>query len=168
MPQPTVILISGANRGLGKGLLERYLARPNHIIIAANRDPKHSTSVALGDLAKGEGSKLVVVKVDSLIEEDAFDAVKELQTTHGIQYLDMVIANAGISAVWPTVVDVKLQDLANHMAINVYGLISLFQATKVLLKKSPSGKPIFAPMGSTAGLLRYVMLPIGAPPSPLG
>lgn len=36
---PTIVLITGANRGLGKGLLKRYLALPNHTVIAANRDP---------------------------------------------------------------------------------------------------------------------------------
>lgn len=28
---PTTVLITGANRGLGKGLLERYLSQPNHV-----------------------------------------------------------------------------------------------------------------------------------------
>jgi len=36
---PTTVLISGANRGLGKGLVERYLARDDHTVVAAVRDP---------------------------------------------------------------------------------------------------------------------------------
>lgn len=37
---PTTVLISGANRGLGKGLVERYLARENHTVVATVRDPR--------------------------------------------------------------------------------------------------------------------------------
>ncbi|KAF7552718.1 hypothetical protein G7Z17_g4124 [Cylindrodendrum hubeiense] len=149
---PTVVLITGANRGLGKGLLQRYLALPNHIVIAGNRDPGHPTSQALAELPKGEGSSLIVVKIDASVNQDAFDAVKELQKSHGIEYLDVVIANAGVSFVWPFVRDLKIADLQAHMEPNVYGVITLYQATRPLLQKS-SKEPIFAPMGSTAGCL---------------
>ena len=53
----TVVLITGANRGLGKGLLERYLGQPNHTVIAANRNPDHPSSKELGDVPKAEGSR---------------------------------------------------------------------------------------------------------------
>ena len=36
---PKIVLITGANRGLGRGLLERFLVLPDHLIIAANRNP---------------------------------------------------------------------------------------------------------------------------------
>ncbi|KAI2615380.1 hypothetical protein GGR54DRAFT_632248 [Hypoxylon sp. NC1633] len=155
---PITVLISGANRGLGKGLLERYLALPNHVVIAANRNPKHPTSQALVDLPKGEGSRLIVVKADAAVDHDAFDAVKELQESHGIEYLDVVIANAGVSYVWPAVAELKLDDLRGHMEPNVYGFVALYQATRPLLRKS-SREPMFVPMGSTAGSIAH-QLPI--------
>ncbi|KAI4866160.1 hypothetical protein F4820DRAFT_417748 [Hypoxylon rubiginosum] len=149
---PTIVLITGANRGLGKGLLQRYLALPDHVVIAANRDPAHPTSQALADLPRGEGSRLIVVKVDARVDQDAFDAVKALQESHGIDRLDVVIANAGVSYAWPAVADLKIADLKGHIEPNVYGLVTLYQATRPLLRRS-SGEPVFAPMGSTAGLL---------------
>lgn len=152
---PTIVLITGANRGLGKGLLQRYLALPDHVVIAANRDPAHPTSQALADLPRGEGSRLIVVKVDARVDQDAFDAVKALQESHGIDRLDVVIANAGVSYAWPAVADLKIADLKGHIEPNVYGLVTLYQATRPLLRRS-SGEPVFAPMGSTAGLLAYV------------
>src|ERR1700760_3250756 len=112
------VLISGANRGIGKGLLQRYLLKPNHVVIAANRDPSHATSHALEDLPKGEGSRLIVVKVDASSETDASDAVKELETSYGIDHLDLVIANAGMSNIWPTVAQLKVADLDTHMMAN--------------------------------------------------
>ncbi|XXH02710.1 hypothetical protein Hte_009095 [Hypoxylon texense] len=149
---PTIVLITGANRGLGKGLLERYLALPDHVVIAGNRDPAHPTSRALADLPKGAGSRLVVVKIDARVDRDAADAVRELREAHGIEYLDVVIANAGVSYVWPAVADLSIEDLKGHMAPNVYGLVTLYQATRPLLRRS-AREPVFATMGSTAGLL---------------
>ncbi|KAK3619209.1 hypothetical protein LTR56_024169 [Elasticomyces elasticus] len=91
---PTIILVSGANRGLGKGLAQLYLARPDHTVIAANRDHSSSSSEALSELLTGAGSRLIVVKVDALAETDAGKAVKTLTTKHGIDYIDIVVANA--------------------------------------------------------------------------
>ncbi len=149
---PTVILITGANRGLGKGLLQRYLAQPNNIVIAGNRDPAHPTSQSLADLPKGEGSRLIVVKIDASAEQDASNAVKELQDSYKIDHLDIVIANAGVSYIWPSVADVKIADLHAHIEPNVYGVIRLYQATRPLLRKSTK-TPMFLPMGSTAGCI---------------
>ncbi|KAK8099058.1 uncharacterized protein PG998_012299 [Apiospora kogelbergensis] len=148
----TTVLITGANRGLGEGLLRRYLAKPNHIVIAANRNPAHPTSQALDNLPKGKGSSLIVVKWDASVDQDAFNAVAKLQQEHDIQYLDIVIANAGVSEMCPKVVDLKLDDLRSHMAPNVYGFLVTYQATRPLLQKSSKG-PVFAPIGSTAGCI---------------
>ena len=150
----TIVLITGANRGLGKGLLERYLNLPNHTVIAANRNPDHPTSKALSDLPKAEGTKLVVVKVDATVWQDAFDAVKKLEG-RGIDHLDVVIANAGVANAYPLVADVKPVDLDEHIRPNVYGPVSLYQATRPLLRRSKK-EPIFEIMGGLAGSLKYV------------
>ncbi|KAI2463054.1 NAD(P)-binding protein [Annulohypoxylon bovei var. microspora] len=149
---PKIILISGATRGLGKGLVERYLAQPHHVVIAANRDPRAPLSQALSELPKAEGSSLVVVKLDAAVETDAADAVRELDQKHGITHLDVVIANAGISFIWPAVKDVKIADLQEHVRINVYGVVTLYQAVRPLLRRA-EGEPVFAPMGSSAGFI---------------
>ncbi|KAH6868859.1 hypothetical protein BKA58DRAFT_441284 [Alternaria rosae] len=148
----TIVLITGANRGIGLGLTERFLAKPSHTVIAAVRNPEHATAHALQDLPKGFDSQLIVVKLDACVEQDAQDAVAKLQQKHGIHHLDIVIANAGISYIYPTVAEVKITDIKAHMEPNVYGVIALYQATRELLKKS-AREPIFLPMGSSAGLL---------------
>ena len=147
---PTLVLITGANRGLGKGLLELYLAKPNHTIIAANRDPNHATSKALLDLPKASGTSLLLIKIDATSPTDPGDAVKQL-ASHGIHHLDIIIANAGIAYVYPKVSEVKVEDIQKHSVINIYGLIWLYQATLPLLKKSKS--PIWVSMGSSAGFI---------------
>ncbi|KAI2611820.1 NAD(P)-binding protein [Hypoxylon sp. NC1633] len=138
---PTVVLISGANRGLGRGLLGRYLARENHIVVAANRDPEHPTSKALGDLPAGQGSRVVIVKLDAAVESDASVAVEKLGSTIlGIDHLDLVIANAAISNVWPKVSELEGSDLNAHFKVNVLRLVWFFQATLPLLRKSANPK----------------------------
>ncbi|KAF2865592.1 hypothetical protein BDV95DRAFT_506868 [Massariosphaeria phaeospora] len=152
MAPSTTVLITGANRGIGLGLTSCFLALAGHTVIAAVRDPAHATAQALQQLSKGADSQLVVVKLDASIEQDAHDAVAELQQKHGVDHLDIVIANAGIGYIYPSVADVKIADIRNHMEPNVYGMVALYQATRALLKKSKR-EPIFLPMGSSAGLL---------------
>lgn len=147
----TVVIISGANRGLGKGLLERYLQLPDHTVIAANRNPDHPTSKELFDLPKAENSKLIVVKVDATIWQDAFEAVKSLEA-QGVDHIDIAIANAGVAYAYPSVATITQDELAGHIGPNVYGLTAFYQATRPLLRKSKK-EPIFAPMGTTAGSL---------------
>jgi len=147
----TVVLITGANRGIGLGLLKRYLQLEDHIVIAANRNPDHPTSKELSKLPTAKGTKLVVVKLDARIWQDAFDAVKTFES-RGINHLDIVIANAGIVNVYPSVAEVKHEDLIAHMESNAYSVVALYQAVRSLLQKSKK-EPIYANMGTTAGSL---------------
>ncbi|KAI1144484.1 NAD(P)-binding protein [Hypoxylon sp. FL0543] len=149
-PTPTTVLISGANRGLGKGLLERYLAKPNHIVVAANRNPEHPTSKALSELPRGRNSRLVVVKIDASVESDAAKGVRQL-IAQGVDHLDIVVANAGVSYAWPKVSEIKTSELQGHLTPDLFGVIWLFQATLPLLRKSTN--PKWITIGSIAGKL---------------
>lgn len=151
---PTVVMITGANRGIGKALLELYLAKPNHQVIAANRDPTNDTSKALLQLPRAEGTSLLIIKIDATSATDPTDAVKKLANSHGIQHLDILIANAGISLIWPKVSEVKVEDMQKHMLTNVYGFVWLYQAFLPLLKKSERNGPKWVTIGSSAGALQ--------------
>lgn len=147
---PTVVLITGASRGLGKGLLEHYLVRPNYTVIAANRNPDDEKSRALAKLPKGDGSSLIVVKIDSTVKSDAAEAVKTLQAS-GVEHIDLVIANAAICDIFPKVADLSTEDLHRHIVVNNYAVIWLFQAVIPLLKNA--SRPKFVGIGSTGGVL---------------
>ncbi|KAK1143629.1 hypothetical protein N8T08_006239 [Aspergillus melleus] len=148
---PTVAFITGANRGLGFGLVKNFVANPNYIVVAAARDPAHPTAQELTKLPTGEGSSVIVVKYDAGVEQSAFDAVKEA-TDKGVDHFDYVVANAGIAKVYPLVKDVKRADLVEHIEVNVLSVVSLYQATRSLLEKSTI-KPVYAIMGSGGGAL---------------
>jgi norsolorinic acid ketoreductase len=145
---PTIVLITGANRGLGEGFLKRYLAKPDHVVIAANRNPDHETSKALANLPKGPGSRLIVVKIDARSETDPSTAIQELKD-QGIDHLDIVIANAAYIVPFVKIEDAKLEDLRVTSETNIYGFFLLYQATIQLLLKSQS--PRWITIGSGAG-----------------
>ena len=63
-------VITGANRGIGKGLLETLVLRPQTTVIAAVRDVE-SSKKTLSSVPVGSGSKIIVVKVDSTSATDA-------------------------------------------------------------------------------------------------
>lgn len=159
---PTIVLITGANRGIGKGILELYLKKPDHTIIAANRDPSHTSSLALADLPKAEGTKLHVIKIDALSPTDPAAGVETL-AAKGITHIDILIANAGIALSWPKVTEVKVADIQKHVDVNIYGFIYLYQAFRPLLKDAQAPKWVTIGSSSaflTVSLINLFVLPI--------
>lgn len=148
----TIYLVTGASRGLGRGLVAAYLAQPNNIVIAAVRDPTSSSSTTLQKLPKGANSSLIIVKIDSLSETDAQQAVAQLKSEHNITSLDVVIANAGIAKLFPLVQDARVEDFLDHYRTNVIGVAILYQAILPLLKNSTK-TPKFVAMSSLAGCI---------------
>ncbi|MCJ1465985.1 hypothetical protein MMC07_004604 [Pseudocyphellaria aurata] len=153
----TIYLVTGANRGLGKGLAAHYLSLPNNTVIAAVRDPNHTTSQSLSKLPTGPSSKLIVVKIDSSKEADPAAAVKDLESKHNITYIDVIIANAGIcktDSIGP-VKSVTTEGLRDHLEVNAIGPLVLFQAFLHLLEKSRHPGTfiiIGSPLGSIGGM----------------
>ena len=146
---PQTYIITGANRGIGKGFVEQLLQRPAATVIATARDPAKAAS--LNDLKKGEGSKLIIVKLDSQVETDAREAVAQLQEKHGITSIDVVIANAGIAHSSSPVVKNTPEALRDHFNVNTIGPVLLLQAVYPLLKSSKTGNPKFFPISSLVG-----------------
>ncbi|KAL8407710.1 hypothetical protein RB594_006520 [Gaeumannomyces avenae] len=96
------VLITGVNQDIGLGLLRRYLLVPDHLVVAAVRDPTYPTAKALPGPPGW---------------------AKE-----GIGRQDMVIINAGVAASYPLVREVTKELLAAHFRTNTYSIPALFQA----------------------------------------
>lgn len=150
MSAPSKYLITGANRGIGKGFVQRILQKPSTTVVAAVRDPLHPTSKALHDLPKGPDTKLIIVKLDSAVETDAANAVAHLRNK-GINSLDIVIANAGIAQGGAGVLDTAASNTLKHLNVNVLGPLTLAQATAPLLKASETGTPKFIAISTIMG-----------------
>jgi norsolorinic acid ketoreductase len=114
---PTVVLITGANRGIGKGILKLYLKKPNHTVIAAIRDPTHPTAEALTQMPiSAAGTKLYLVKIEATSLTDPIDAANELAFRE-IHYIDIVIANAGIALGGGIKCATRIQSLFKSMSM---------------------------------------------------
>ncbi|THZ81901.1 NAD(P)-binding protein [Aureobasidium pullulans] len=140
----TTVLVTGANKGLGRGFVQKYLSRPDTVVVAAVRNPESEESKALLNLNKAQGSKLIL-----------HQEVKK----QGVSHLDIVIANAGIfkSAAFLEVSKMKSSDLLEHVDINVNGPVRLFQATLPLLHASRQPKFIAISSGvGTIGGAEYI------------
>ncbi|KAG8979575.1 hypothetical protein FRB94_011596 [Tulasnella sp. JGI-2019a] len=131
----TVYLISGANRGIGLGLVESLSKDGSNIVIGGTRHP--SKSSGLNDLAK-ERSNVHVVKLTSADVSDNKAAAKSIEEKFG--RLDVVIANAGISNDYTRALDVSIEQVDEHYKVNTIGPLVLFQAVGPLLLKSPNPK----------------------------
>lgn len=164
----TTYLITGANRGIGKGLTAELLKRPNTTVVAGVRDTAASASI-LNALPTGDGSKVVLVKIDSQSETDAKEAVSTL-ASEGITSIDVVIANAGIAHSGASVAQTTIDSLRDHLNTNTIGPVLLFQAFKPLLEANKSGKPVFLATSTIIGSIGGQEMLAGLPPvlSPYG
>ncbi|KAL2689149.1 hypothetical protein Neosp_003201 [[Neocosmospora] mangrovei] len=143
-------LITGANRGLGEGFVASLLKRPNVNVVAAARDPA-AAGIALDDLPKGKGSRLIIVRLDSKLDTDPSEVALRLQKDFGITSIDVVIANAGVYYAAKRTLDNDLSAFRDHFNINTTGVVALLQGLAPLLKASETGNPKFVALSSTLG-----------------
>ncbi|EIN06098.1 NAD(P)-binding protein [Punctularia strigosozonata HHB-11173 SS5] len=151
---PTVYLVSGANRGIGFGLVKALSARENTVVFAGARNPDDAKD--LQKLAAERPGKLYIVKLvssDLRGNEEAISFVKEKAGR-----LDVVIANAGISLAPGPAYQASEEDLRKHFEVNVVGTFVLFKAALPLLqasKSSGSAPPKFVAVSSQLGGLNF-------------
>jgi len=149
-------VITGANRGIGKGLLETLVLRPQTTVVAAVRDVE-SSKKTLSSVPVGTGSKIVVVKVDSTSATDAANAAKELKSKHGITKVDILVSNAGlldVNDIKPAL-EVSADAVRKHFEVNTIGPLILAQAFFPLLEAASESK--FFVITSTIGSITHLV-----------
>ena len=107
-------------------------------MVGTVRDPSSPEAQALSAFPRGDGSKILFLQVHNDSETDALEGVRSLTTQHGIDKLDIVIANSGIfkAAAHQKISQMKIEDLMEHFSINTASVVRLFQATMPLLEKA--------------------------------
>jgi norsolorinic acid ketoreductase len=140
-PQPHESIPNKLYQGIGKGLVEKLLLRPNTTIIAGVRDPTAPSSQALASLPTAPNSKVITVHTDNLSPATFSTAIHLLESQHNITHLDTVIANAGISKYYGPASTTPLEEVREHFEVNVVGSLALFEATWPLLQISK--RPVF-------------------------
>jgi NAD(P)-dependent dehydrogenase (short-subunit alcohol dehydrogenase family) len=135
-----VILVTGANRGIGKAIVECFLECKAKKVYAAVRNIV-SLNVALLD-----DDRVVPLVVDLSNPDTIRDAAK-IATD-----VDIVVNNAGIiSHTGPLDGDTTVQRLQEEMAVNVHGLVYMAQAFAPVLEQR-NGCGILVQINSVASL----------------
>lgn len=102
--------------GIGKAIAERYLLRSNHIVIGSVRDATTPKNEELRKSLTADGSRLLLVGIESTSLTDPKNAVKVIEAA-GITHVIIVIVNAGISSTPAGLDTVDIQDVIASRSI---------------------------------------------------
>ncbi|MDE1673217.1 MULTISPECIES: SDR family oxidoreductase [Nocardia] len=137
-----VALVTGANKGIGRGAAEQLAAQGMVVLIGA-RDPRRGEEAAAALRAAGGAAHAVTLDVtDRTI---VAEAAKQIEQRFG--HLDVLINNAGITGSGqvspqdaydqvPSTVDLDM--VREVFETNVFGVIAVTNAMLPLLRRSPA------------------------------
>ncbi|OCK86095.1 NAD(P)-binding protein [Lepidopterella palustris CBS 459.81] len=145
-----VVLITGANQGLGLSIAKLLSQSPNpyHIIIGSRSLPRGQAAVAeLSNNTTTTKSTLSAIQLDITSLPSITSAVSQITSTHS--RLDILINNAGIGASGGGNLASDIHDFKVVFDTNVLGTVSVTDAFVPLLRKSQDPKIVV--MSSTMG-----------------
>ena len=137
-----IILITGANRGIGLETCKQ-LAAKGHTIIIGSRDLEKGEQAAIG--IKGD---VFVKKLEVTSEADMKRLFNEISIEYG--KLDVLINNAGVFSE-DSVMDVSTEEMKRVFDTNVYAPLRTVQVFTPLLRKSDD--PRIINVSSAMGML---------------
>ncbi|MHA3703241.1 SDR family oxidoreductase [Jatrophihabitans sp. YIM 134969] len=114
------VLVTGANRGLGREFVQQFLARGAGTVYAAARDPQ---SVEVTDV------RVVPVALD-IVDPDSVAAAAAAHPD-----VDIVVNNAGIALIAP-VVSTDVSALRRELEVNLFGSLAVTAAFADSVRRS--------------------------------
>lgn len=129
-----VAIITGAARGIGKAIAERYVKEGAKVVIAdLNEEGAKTVATALGPNA-------LALKLD-ITRQESIDATVAATVAH-FGRLDILVNNAGLFDLAP-IVEITRESYRRVYAVNVEGLLFMLQAgAKQMIKQGHGGKII--------------------------
>lgn len=112
-----VALVTGANRGIGKTIVESFINHGAKKVYLAVRD-KNSTK----DLEEKYGDKVVTIKADV----SSTKSIQEL--AHQANDVDIVVNNAGVGTPYATIGEDVEKNFAFQLEVNAFGLLRVANA----------------------------------------
>ncbi|OIW28308.1 NAD(P)-binding protein [Coniochaeta ligniaria NRRL 30616] len=150
MPDNTIYLVTGTNKGIGLALVSHLLQRPNTTVIATFRASSSAPSTsALSSLVPHPSSTLIPLPLPILPIPSTATLTSLLPPS--ITHLDVVIANAGGTSGFRDVPSTSAQDMRYDFDLNAVGTAELFRVTWPLLECSGKGTKKFVVVSSSVG-----------------
>jgi NAD(P)-dependent dehydrogenase (short-subunit alcohol dehydrogenase family) len=132
------VLITGANRGIGKAMAKHFGAQAFHVIVAA-RDEAKASSVAAE--ISSAGGKAEALQLDMASSASIAAAGVTLAKRH--KSLDVLVNNAGIMlGAMDSILDAKQDDITASLQTNAFGPLELTKALLPLLKAAPAARVV--------------------------
>ncbi|HZZ77997.1 MAG TPA: SDR family oxidoreductase [Gemmataceae bacterium] len=123
-----IALVTGANRGIGKAIVESLLKNGAKKVYAAVRNPDSAA-----DLVKSSGGKVMAIELDLAKPATIVAAAK------AAKYVQLVVNNAGVLKNASPLAADAIDALQFEMNVNVYGLIRMAQAFAPVLAANGGG-----------------------------
>jgi NAD(P)-dependent dehydrogenase (short-subunit alcohol dehydrogenase family) len=141
-----VALVTGAASGIGAACVQT-LAREGAKVVATDIDEQRGAQLVT--VINDAGGDAVFLAHDVTEEEQWVAVVAETERRYG--RLDIVVANAGIGIMAPSIVDMTLADWRRQTAINLDGVFLSVKYSLPLMRRAGNGGAIIM-MSSVAGL----------------
>jgi NAD(P)-dependent dehydrogenase (short-subunit alcohol dehydrogenase family) len=138
-----VALVTGANRGIGRALLDALLARGVKKVYAAVRDPRTLEGV--------DDARIVPLRLDLTDAEQiraAADAAPDVE---------IVFSNAGVALARGLAEATTIDQARREMEVNYFGPLQLLQRLAPTLAHNGGGAVVT--VGSIAGLTNFPFIP---------
>ena len=139
----TIALVTGANRGIGRALIEALLARGAAKVYATARDPHALSTVRDG--------RVVPLRLD-VTHADQIRAVAE-----AVRDVRLIISNAGVALATGFAESADIDNARREMEVNYFGPLQLLQLLAPTLAKNGGGAVVT--VGSIAGLTNLPVVP---------
>ncbi|KAA5541871.1 SDR family oxidoreductase [Roseiconus nitratireducens] len=136
------VLVTGANRGIGRAIVEGALQRGAAKVYAAVRDLDSAQP-----LVAQAGDKVVPIRVD--LSDEA--SIRAAATQAGD--VDLVINNAGVLKTEPALSENAIDALRFELDVNVFGLLRVAQAFAPVLASRPEAA--FVQLNSVASMKSF-------------
>ncbi|NXG79593.1 GSFK dehydrogenase, partial [Baryphthengus martii] len=151
--QVSSLLVTGANRGIGLGLVRHFLGmpKPPKWVFAGCRDPKGQRAQELQNLAS-KHPNLVIIPLEVTDPSSIKAAAATVGEHLGGSGLNLLINNAGVAKM-SSLENETLEDMTRIYTTNTIGPMLLGQAFLPLLKKAAQASPGSALSCSKAAII---------------
>lgn len=148
-----VAIITGASRGLGYNITERFLKEGASLIVCARNVRELEKSIAVFQAKKEYSGKVIAMCADVAKEEDA--AVLCSTCIQQFGKIDILVNNAGIHGAKGAIDTVDMDEWKRAVEVNLYGTVHMIRHAIVHMKKQKYGKIINLSGGGAASPRPY-------------